>query len=689
MDGIIRSTGIPKKFRVEELDFISEGISLTIDNEDRIKTKFGAFLSLSVYTVLILATVYYTAKFFETEDPKIQYNMIVDSTSNKINLEDSDLYFFLFIQNPKSLPVESFLTEEQFNYGGSDNFDQEFNYNDFLASIDPTPEPDGGSVRRRVLQAGAALENYFLNMTTLDQYFSYKLQYRVAEYSSTKTGEIYEQLNIANKTLIPCKDTEWFSDKKFKAVLDENTFAREMIKQYGLCFNINKEVSLFGDSMTKKSGFLNFVLSVCNNNPVGSSPNCLGSAAIFKTLEDNSGIKIILGALDPSVNNTKKTDPFTWALNIENSFNIDGFLRMKANVAIKKIEAITDYGVVIEDKKSQYKGAMHRINLEFSSKFRYGALQATKSDGRGEYYMTTDVNNEIFEISFGASRVVDQFTRSYDTILDLFGNIGGSIDFVILLILFSFHWHENYTTSTRIRKALSDHLKLPNQLSQRETSIFGLCCKKTQPIAKDALDEILDETLSVEKLAEQSISSDLLYAFILEPEIKTLAPTIAVMAKAIEIKEQEKKEEEAKKAKKENGPTGGIEEKQANQDQVDLKQAYQKLLNLEPKQGDKINAAIKEKYLDVIERYRKLFNLSSPDDCFEQDASRKPQPKHVEAASIQAEAELMPFRETQYRDSMNQNHPITNEPMPAPFNERDLAKEGEQAPLRADKPPQF
>ena len=682
MDGIIRSTGIPKKFRVEELDFISEGVSLTVGKEDRIKTKFGAFLSLLVYTVLILATIYYTKKFIETEDPKIQYNMIVDSTSNKINLEDSDLYFFLFIQNPKSVPVESFPTEDFFNNPTFDDYEN-FNPNDFT-NPDTSGAGDPG-ITRRVLQTGTTKENYFLSTSNLDSYFTYSLQYKVAEYTSSKTGEIFEQVNIANKTLIPCKEAAWFSDKQFREVIEENSFAKEMINQYGLCFNINKGVSLFGDSMTKKSGFLNFILSVCDETAPGAT-NCLGQGNIFNILEKNDGIKIILGALDPSVNNTKKFNPFSWALNIENSFKIDGFLRMKANVAIKKIEAITDHGWVIENKKSLQKGALHSVNLEFSSKFRFGTQKATQADGRGEFFMTTDTNSEVFEISFGASRVVDQFTRSYDTVLDLFGNIGGSIEFVILLIVLSFHWHENYTTSTRVRKALSDHLKLPSQLSQRETSIFGLCCKKTQPIAKDALDEILEDALSIEKLAEQSISCDLLYQFILEPEIIDLAPTIAVMSKAIEIKEQEKKEEEAKAAKKENRELGGSA-KESEEKVVDLKQAYQKLLNLEPKQGDRVNGAIKQKYLQVIEDYRRHFELSSVDECFQQDESRKPHPKHIEATNIQGQ--FMPVREENYRESTHQPANFMTEPKGNFDQAFEAQKDGEQAAFYLDKPPQF
>ena len=97
MDGFIRNTSYPTKLRLDELDFISEGIQVNVAGQDRVKSKTGAIISIILYTLLLCSLYYYLRQFLKTTDPKIQFNRSIQSQSFKYNLSESKLHFFLLI----------------------------------------------------------------------------------------------------------------------------------------------------------------------------------------------------------------------------------------------------------------------------------------------------------------------------------------------------------------------------------------------------------------------------------------------------------------------------------------------------------------------------------------------------------------------------------------------------------------
>ena len=628
MEGIIRSTTYPRKLKVEELDFFSEGVSLTVGQEDRVKTKCGAVLTISLYTLLILSSIYYLQRFIATDDPNIQYNVVIDSNSNIINMEKSDLYFVLLIQNPYSITKVNY--NDDYYDDGSDYYDENGDYYDDSEDFyDPDSDPDYDPNARRILQSSTTSINYFLSFEDLKYYFNTTVQYQAKEYKVNTTGEIFTTLTVANKTLVKCNETDWYSKDNIREAILENKFSKSTIERFGLCLKINSGTTIFGDKLTQKSALVNFVLSVCDDTSADTEAAafCVGTTNILDQLRKTGGIDITVGAIEPAINNSLKTDMFTWSLNIDNSFKVDGILNTIAEVRIKKIQAVTDHGWLIENKKTESKAAIFNMRSEFSTKFSYGDASPTPD----QYYMLPYDDLTIFTLNFVASRTTEEFTRSYDTILDLFGNIGGSIDFLALVLVILFHWHENYTTSTVMRKKLSENLKLPSDLSQRETSVFGLCCKKTRQSTKDALDELVDDALSFENLALLNISNSVLQETMFKPEILTISPIIAFMKKAIKAKKEEDEKEKNSLRSKEDKKAAKDQEEE---EKVDLKVAYQNFMNLELDHNE-FNGKIKQSFIKTIAEYQKIFSIENAESCFEQDQSQKPNQSNIKKQELE------------------------------------------------------
>ena len=618
MDGIIRSTTYPKKLKLEELDYFSEGVGITVEDDDRMKSKLGSFISISIYTLLILATYYYLKKFIDTTGPKIQYNVITDSNgADPLNLAKSGTYFFMFIENPEKKSQETYVAEDAL-YNDLDALEDSSD----AAAEETVEDPAAATGARRILQIPTP-QNYLLKFEELPRYFNYQLDYIVNEYKKIGASEMVEVVKRTKLDLVKCTDTDWFRNKTLQKILKQSEFALKSITSYGICFRLGDKVSLFGDTMTKTFGFLSLNFTECDST---KSPNCLTDA--YEKIVAAKGVKVVLGALEPTLNNSEKKDPFSWSLNIDNSFNLDPLLEVKMGVSIKQIEAITDMGMVIEDQKSIRKGAIGKITYEFGSKFTYGTYLSGD-----DYYLSKSDSTVYFSINIMASRTIEQFTRTYDTILDLFGNIGGSIDFLIILFTICFHWHENYTTAARMRSAIGKSLNLPVQMRQRNDSVFSMCCKKTPAPMKEALDGMVEQTMSFERMANDAVTSKLVRDYLLPKEVSSLGSIVVMMGRLIEAKKEEAREKSKGRNKESSvansshshqvkDSTGlSIHQNGDGDDQSELSpmKAYEGLVNLNTQNQPHL-AALRSHFLNIIQEYQQTFNISSVAECLEVDA---------------------------------------------------------------------
>src|SRR3990167_1054079 len=102
MDGIIRSTSLPGKLSLKELDFMTEGKGINIGGEGTPKTYFGAAASLGIYGVLILAIVYYVQEFLDETNPNVQFSRALEAKASHFRAKDMGTYVYLLVGNPNA-----------------------------------------------------------------------------------------------------------------------------------------------------------------------------------------------------------------------------------------------------------------------------------------------------------------------------------------------------------------------------------------------------------------------------------------------------------------------------------------------------------------------------------------------------------------------------------------------------------
>jgi len=608
MDGIIRNTAVPRKLNPDELDFYSEGAGINVEGSERNRNWLGATISLSTYVLIVLATYYYLTKFLDETNPKIQFNVKTEPVSNRFNLEQVELYPFLLISNPAASKNLKY-SEEDPTF--SDETDQ---------GVDTT---EG---ERRVLQSAGV--NTYLDFTNYGYYFNMSLDYRLIQYKQTQTGDIVESTTIGKRTLIPCSDAAWVKNPKYQDYLNKSPFALGLIKRYGICMDIGSNTIISGDGMTKESARLYFSLSLCND----TSPLCPEPNASWNQIANAGDLGVIIGTFEPFINNEQKKDPWNYAINTDNRIPIDALVSASASVYIKKLEAQTDFGRIIEDTKTESKAAVKNIRMDFASKLNLGTEQASQ-----EYTMLISQNDNFLDISFVASRTTEVFSRSYDTVLDLFGNIGGAIDFILILFTLCFNWYENLSSTLTMRRALVRRFNLPKRYEQ-PSSVFGLCnCRrKRDKFDGETLDSMGESALNFERMAEDAAITSFTQRVGLPAEIRALLPTVLFIENKMKIMDEAEEEKREKEKAKEKGKekdggkavspmetaqmlgadgenSGMLKSAKKPEDENTLKSAF----NLISIPSEDQHKPIRQEMLKIINEYCKRQNISNPEDLFE------------------------------------------------------------------------
>lgn len=545
MDAVLKFTTVPKKLDLKELDFFSEGVGLKMAGEDRAKSYLGMFTTLCLYTLLGLSTFYYLTQFLDESSPKIQYNRMIKPVANSFTVNEMGAYYFFLIGNPSSklrpaTASDGVTTDDS----GGDS------------------EADSGEARR-ILQATKPV-NLYLSQLELQKYFVTSLAQEVIQFQTNPSGgEDYQVVQTIPKTLIPCSQATWFKDPKFQDALKENEFVLQLLTKYGICMQLDNSVKIFGDQLSRKSSRLRFKLDFCPSDNTA----CLADG--YTDILKADRLSMVVGSFEPSVDNSNKTNPWSYALNVDTQTNIEPLSTATVSISMKSIECLTDKGAVISDVDNQTRAAIDTVKKDFTASFEFGEVMdetllqlSTPVTPAHEQYAVQYIPNELtyVDVRFVASRTTEQFQRTYDTILDLFGNIGGSLDFVIVLFVILFNWFENILTDRSLTKQIGQALQIPDKMlgnSKRK----GCCSKKnrTTPTVeeskepqqldgcKDAIADIADKSLSVENLAVQTTTYEFMVDTMMPAHLKTLIPLTVFVKKMIEQKKEEEKQKAAKK----------------------------------------------------------------------------------------------------------------------------------------------
>lgn len=519
MDGIIRNTSIPKKFSLRELDFFSEGASVKIKSDDRVKSSFGACLSILIYGLLTAAVYYYLTKYLDETSPKLQ-------------------------NNKRLLPSPSNFTASQGGIAGT-----------YLFFLVTNPSSKAGDT-----------EPKYLTINTYKNYYAIRSTY--TESKSKIDGQIVKPDTVGAKPVkqvkvVSCAEAEWFKAEENQEILKANSYTMFLIREFGMCPVFDESISVYGDEQTLDSGKYQFVLEACQD------PICDTSVA-QPIISQSSGQSVTIGAFQPVVNNAKKTNPFDYEISMDSVIPLNQFLNSKVVISLKELVVETDVGKFIEDLKEESKSAINNYRVSYDPVVTIGGVDITDPNLENFFVKFVTPSVPPITITLVSSRTSEQVSRSYDTIIDLIGNAGGTAEALIMILLILFHWIENMHVESRINSVVGKYLGLPepmrpplNMLNPWIKPFVKEKTKKTQLQSDDVVAEIVEKALSVEQMSYNQIMLRFFLEHSLPSEVSDLIPVVYVM-KELLFKHME--EEQEKLAEKKE-----LSEKKGNADESENK----------------------------------------------------------------------------------------------------------------------
>lgn len=548
---------------MRELDFFSEGIGLTIEGEERAKSKTGVLMTVLIYLTMIAASAYYISKFVSTADPDIQYNIQVEDEALTFDLSRADFQFFLLIMNPEMSAT--------------------------------SVSASGKSVIK-------TLDSRFLDIQTVKKYYKHFAYINTTQYYEASDSQSEQIVNVKKTpvNLISCRDATWLKEEKYATALKADPYGYDAISNYGVCVDVPPNTKVYGDSFSKTSVKLIYQLDICEGSDDGCFPD-----ALDRIQKNGERSQIVTGFLEAAIDNSQKRDPWTFGLNLENTVQLNPSMASDFRVVLKQLTAETDMGLIIEDKQQDARAAIYQVNKDFVSRLTsHGDVISIGGSTANDVYYTLMAPVPMFMMEIESSRITEAFSRSYMTILDLFGNIGGSVDFTILILLTLFCWYESRVISRKLRGVIVKHFGLPTDMKPK--TLMDICCRcrkkrlqgELRPWSEDhykakmeALDEVAAEVLSFENLSDDSIVFNLAKDVILPQELSKMAPAVAVMEKMV----KEKEDEEAKKNKIKVDPNAN--------NRMTVGEAYRRLVELEQTHRldeDPLFAKTREQFLATI-----------------------------------------------------------------------------------------
>lgn len=510
MDGIIRNTSFPKKFSLRELDFFSEGASVKIKSDDRVKSTFGAFLSILIYGLLTAAIYYYLTKFLDDTNPKLQ-------------------------NNARLLAAPSNFAPEKGGVGGT-----------FLFFLITNPSANAGKT-----------EPLYLTNTTYKNYYEIKSTY--TQVKSKIEGLIVKtDTSVAavrhNVEVQSCADSQWFKDPENQEILNANNYTKFLIKEFGLCPKFNSSMPIFGDEQTLDSGKYTFGLANC------IAPVC-DPVVAFPIVSKSSGQSVTVGAFQPVVNNAKKQNPFEYEINMDTLVPLNQFLNSKVVVSLKELVVETDVGMFIEDVREESRSAVNNYRVSYDPVVTVGDVWIDDPNFANFYVKYVTPSVDPITITLLSSRLSQQVSRSYDTILDLIGNAGGTAEALIMILLILFHWIENMHVESRINSVVGKYLGLPepirpplNMFNPWIRPFVRNKTKKTQLESDEVVAEIVEKALSVEQMSYNQIMLRFFLEHSLPSEVSELIPVVYVMKELLEKHFEDARSEADSKSPSESQP---------------------------------------------------------------------------------------------------------------------------------------
>ena len=560
MDGVLRNTTYPRKVDLRELDFMSGGLGITISRQDRVRSYVGAVASLGIYTTLILACIYFIGQFLDDDQPNTQFSTFFDNRARNFKVSSMGTSFFFLIGNPAA---------KIGTFDGTDTYDPSKDSPE-PASVDATTSSHPSFTKQedipreglsadqnghRILQKSSATS--YLKQSELGLYFNATLSYEILEFSFVGQQDV-RKVTAVKLRLVPCNTTAWFTDQASQTNLKKNIFLYELVSKYGICIGADSNTQIYGDPLSSKSSRIRLQLEYCDSS---SLPGCLDSS--LSDIRDAQGIDLVVGTYAPSVNVANKANPWNFDLTTLRRASITPLTNIIFTVPMKDVIVSTDEGRIIEDFKNQSRAIPLEISAQYVAAFIFGKsmvdfTNAPKADD-SSYFSVMYGGKELTYLDFRliSSRYVEIHKRKYMSILELFGNIGGSVEFLIVIFMCIFHWYENLHTQSKVRSEVLKSLGLTEKVLSNSTS-----AKKCMPwiknsgpptgqgnhpelhkLAKEALDQMSESAINLEDMVVRESQLELLLPSLVPGHVLKLLPVVSMMEKMVQVDEEVKQQQ--------------------------------------------------------------------------------------------------------------------------------------------------
>lgn len=329
--------------------------------------------------------------------------------------------------------------------------------------------------------------------------------------------------------IVRCLNVDWYkSDLRKKYVADDSA-TDHLIKESAACIT-NSSIPIKGSPVDDTYTYLSIKVLQCEPDLVGTPE---GERECFP--EHFTGLSMTVGIFSAGIDIENKDNPLQYGLNIENSFTISLDNFVEVGMTVKKIEVLTDHGLFYERVKKDDALVLGAI--------RSSSILRKKPDGISNAQFVN--NYPVFELKVESSNSVEQFSRSYVTMFDLFGNIGGTADMILFLIVLFYSWYNTYFFDRDLPKIYSKSF-LPEDMIKssakpKNGDSISLKRYEAQKVQYEAMKEIVDNSLSLEGLMSSSNLNLFFEGIFLKDYQKMLLPIVALMLKKNEIDKKNSK----------------------------------------------------------------------------------------------------------------------------------------------------
>jgi hypothetical protein len=621
MDGLIRKLEIPQKNQVTELDFFSEGVGITFGGHDRSRTKAGYIGTIFILACFGFLFQYNLNQMLDTSQPKIQFDVINDSSNNKYNSTNSDFKFFILFDDPSVTVVETvlpagavpedpplFSPEEALNNPDllndylADNPGTDTSlFADYLAQGEALEEAEEEAAadeeerrlrRRRRLEA-STIESTFLAYADLKKYFDVKVNFMQVS-SKTVNGKRTQTKKLYTVPTVECSKADWFTKKEYDEKLNINKYARKLISSNGVCFAFEDEHTIYGNWLADQESSISIDISLCTKT--AATPDCLITA--FDTFRSRE-LYAYLGSFTAGVDNSKFDEPFQHDYLYHTALLLKPHMTNYVDMTYKRVKAKTDVGPLLEKFREEQIGIIENVIVQ--------PVASISCDAGAVGNCKVPSNYLVAALDIRGSSQVNVYTRKYDKVFDFIGNVGGAMELVFLLAtIFLMQWEE-MVKAKRLKRICQKELGMTDwaKAAQKKRGRCG-CLKKKTDLEEQVdtyTDQISEQSLSYEQLLQSALLSDVLKKTIVPREILLAAPLFLSIEKAkLDKEEEDKKQAASNKNKVAHAKVQDVpkDDEDEQEEEMTVAQALKNIMSPEFEVMNPAFANFKRKYLPLL-----------------------------------------------------------------------------------------